>query len=89
MYNTWSQHALQDMLHYNTVETYTSAFHIVSKLSLRITKLESEKKSLKTELEDSRLCQAALQQKFETLLAQEDKKIPIEEHLTIMDECRR
>lgn len=56
---------------------------------MRITNLESEKKTLKTQLEDIQCSYNTLLQKYETLVEQDDKKIPVEEHLAIMEECRR
>ncbi|KAK3741159.1 hypothetical protein QZH41_011825 [Actinostola sp. cb2023] len=60
----------------------------VSKLSMRITKVKLEKTTLETEFEDYRCRHTALVEKYEVMLGQEDKKMLIDEHLAMMDECR-
>ena len=61
----------------------------VSKLSKRITKLESEKRRLETEFEDMRRSHGNLMRKYEALVVEDERKIPLQEHVTMMDECRR
>ena len=56
---------------------------------MRIATLESEKRSLEIELEDSQRSCANLDQKYKEMVDEEETKINVEAHLSMIEECRR
>ena len=64
-------------------------FFSVSKLSKRISSQESTRRRLETELDDMRRTHNNLIRQHEAMVADQENKMLIQEHLRIMDECRR
>lgn len=64
-------------------------FFSVSKLSKRISSQESTRRRLETELDDMRRTHNNLMRQHEAMVADQENKMSIQEHLRIMDECRR
>lgn len=64
-------------------------FFSVSKLSKRISSQESTRRRLETELDDVRRTHNNLMRQHEAMVADQENKMLIQEHLRIMDECRR
>lgn len=64
-------------------------FFSVSKLSKRISSQESSRRRLETELDDMRRTYNNLMRQHEAMVADQENKMLIQEHLRIMDECRR
>lgn len=64
-------------------------FFSVSKLSKRISSQESTRRRLETELDDMRRAHTNLMRQHEAMVADQENKMLIQEHLRIMDECRR
>lgn len=64
-------------------------FFSVSKLSKRISSQESTRRRLETELDDMRRTHNNLMRQHEAMVADQENKMLIQEHLRIMDECRR
>lgn len=64
-------------------------FFSVSKLSKRISSQESSRRRLETELDDMRRTHNNLMRQHEAMVADQENKMLIQEHLRIMDECRR
>lgn len=64
-------------------------FFSVSKLSKRISSQESTRRRLETELDDIRRTHNNLMRQHEAMVADQENKMLIQEHLRIMDECRR
>ena len=64
-------------------------FFSVSKLSKRISSQESTRRRLETELDDMRCAHNNLMRQHEAMVADQENKMLIQEHLRIMDECRR
>ena len=62
---------------------------IVSKLSKRISSQESSQRRLATELDDMRRTHSNLLRQHESVVADQEHKMSVQEHLRIMDECRR
>ncbi|XP_031570331.1 trichohyalin-like [Actinia tenebrosa] len=78
----------QDQQHKKLKELQRSHGQDVSKLSMRIATLESEKRNLETELEESRHNCANMSQKYKEMIDEEETKINVEAHLSMIDECR-
>ena len=66
-----------------------AVFLLVSKLSKRISSQESVQRRLETDLEDLRRNHSNLLNKYEVLVGDEQNKMSLQEHLKIMEECRR
>lgn len=64
-------------------------FFSVSKLSKRISSQESTRRRLETELDDMRRTHNSLMRQHDAMVADQENKMLIQEHLRIMDECRR
>ena len=64
-------------------------FFSVSKLSKRISSQESTRRRLEMELDDMRRTHNNLMRQHEAMVADQENKMLIQEHLRIMDECRR
>ena len=62
---------------------------VVSKLSKRISSQESSQRRLETELDDMRRTHSNLLRQHESAVADQEQKMSVQEHLRIMDECRR
>ena len=62
---------------------------IVSKLSKRISSQEFSQRRLETELDDMRRSHSNLLRQHESVVADQELKMSVQEHLRIMDECRR
>ena len=60
-----------------------------SKLSKKFSVLESEKRRLQTELEDVTRAHASLSRKYDSLLKDNESRIPLTDHMNMVDECRR
>ena len=64
-------------------------FTLVSKLSKRISSQESTRRRLETEVDDLRRTHSNLLRQHEVIVSEQEYKISVQEHLKIMDDCRR
>ena len=64
-------------------------FTLVSKLSKRISSQESTRRRLETEVDDLRRTHSNLLRQHEAIVSEQEYKISVQEHLKIMDDCRR
>ena len=80
----WSSWALV-ILMFSLFITFT----LVSKLSKRISSQESTRRRLETEVDDLRRTHSNLLRQHEAIVSEQEYKISVQEHLKIMDDCRR
>ena len=64
-------------------------FTLVSKLSKRISSQESTRRRLETEVDDLRRTHSNLLRQHEAIVSEQEYKISVQEHLKIMEDCRR
>ena len=67
----------------------STTFTLVSKLSKRISSQESTRRRLETEVDDLRRTHNNLLRQHEAIVSEQEYKISVQEHLKIMDDCRR